>query len=387
MNTTFRRIIAMILVVSLTMTMTGCTDGAGGSVLDKLAYVVGNVIHAAVFAVGELIISGIFEGLDKLITPIEEWLGWGDWWDVQRAGVPVVIWYGRLVDPNNKFDNWDLEMEEYKAMYQNQDDSDEEEQLGGLPQTGGGESDIGFPHTGQEEPSTEPPATEAPTEEVELPETGEEEPAVQMPQTGRAEPEKKSFFGRIWDMFFGCDHVLMLNTEILEIQCDCGESCLPYTPEMTFDEFMDYVTKDVLQEEEEYEAYASREYARYRIHHSDECFHMNSDLELYGLDLKTDNKVRCVQCGDELSPMHYYFSDYLEAKYGNSNYKKLNKEKLKLALTEYVGIKGMSYDAWNRVMNQETDQNKVIQMASGVHEGIQLVDSYFQLLYQDKKNV
>ena len=85
MNTKFKRVIAMILVISLMLTMPGCAyvEGEQVSLVEGIVYMVTGIVQAVVLGVGELILSGIFLGLDKLISPVEEWLGGGDWWDVQ----------------------------------------------------------------------------------------------------------------------------------------------------------------------------------------------------------------------------------------------------------------------------------------------------------------
>ena len=252
MNTKFKRVIAMILVISLMLTMPGCAyvEGEPVSLVEGIVYMVTGIVQAVVLGVGELILSGIFLGLDKLISPVEEWLGWGDWWDVQRAGVPVLAWYGKLVDPNNRFSDWDQLLEEYKAM------SDDEEQLGGLPQTGGEEPGIRIPHTGPEEP-------------VE---------------------KQRSLGGKIKQLLkklFGCDHVLTYNSEILEIECGCGSRHLSYYPEMTYDEFKIYVTEESGQSQLEYNRFALREYCRYVADHSDvdpDMLHYALQLDIPSLD-------------------------------------------------------------------------------------------------------
>lgn len=256
MKTSFKRIIAMVLVISLMLTMPGCAyvEGEPVSLLEGIVYVVGGIAQAATLAVGELILAGVFMGLDKIISPVEEWLGWGDWWDVEKIGAPVLLWYGQLVDPNNRFTNWDLAMEEYKSRYEDEK-SDNEEQLGGLPQTGG------------------------------------DEPGFELPQTGPEETQRERSLGgkikHLWKKIFGCDHVLLYNSEILEIECECGSRQLFYYEEMTFDEFKVYVPKESGQSQLEYNRFALWEYCRYVADHSDvdpDMLHYALQLDIPSLD-------------------------------------------------------------------------------------------------------
>ena len=61
MNTKFKRVIAMILVISLMLTMPGCAyvEGEQVSLVEGIVYMVTGIVQAVVLGVGELILSGI----------------------------------------------------------------------------------------------------------------------------------------------------------------------------------------------------------------------------------------------------------------------------------------------------------------------------------------
>ena len=120
------------------------------------------------------------------------------------------------------------------------------------------------------------------------------------------------------------------------------------------------------------------------------CTHINSDGELYGLNLEVDGEARCKQCDEELTFDFYFFSDYLKAsqpwyKWWKRDYQNMNAEELGQALTDYLERKGHAYEAVLRDLNMiDNNTTSVLQTADNIHEGVKQADELFQLIYQDE---
>lgn len=120
------------------------------------------------------------------------------------------------------------------------------------------------------------------------------------------------------------------------------------------------------------------------------CTHINSDGELYGLNLEVEGEAHCKQCGAELTPGLYFFSDYLKAsqpwwKWWKRDYQNLNEEELGQTLTDYLNRKGHAYEVVLRDLNLIDDNTpSALQAADNIHEGIKQADELFQLIYQDE---
>lgn len=121
----------------------------------------------------------------------------------------------------------------------------------------------------------------------------------------------------------------------------------------------------------------------------EECTHKKSENNLYGLNLDTDGEAHCQECHGILPPGLYYFSDYLKAtlpkwKFWKKDYTDLNQEELGKALEGYIKCKGHSYnEVFGYIDEVYSKDNVILQGFDDVHEGIKLIDGYFQLIYQD----
>lgn len=267
MNTGFRRVIALILVISLLMTMTGCgtIDGRPASLLEIIFYVVTGVIQAVALVVGSLVLAAVFWVVDLIMSPIEQAVGGGDWWVVEDVAGPVVDGYGRLIDPTGKFIDWSR------------------------PEDEGSKQMSGSDHEPEE---TEPEAEETEQSDADGGDSGG------LPQTGGE--EEKSLGSKIVDWvsgLIGCDHTLFYNSDTLDIDCDCGVHFRLFDGEMTLEKFKPYVKKKFLQSQKKYDEYVLQEYCRYMACNSGvdpEVLSMALKLNIPDLDAKKLSKLQDV---------------------------------------------------------------------------------------------
>lgn len=96
----FTRVIAMILVICLTFTMTGCTTSDGQS-MTLLGALLG-IVRGLLLGFGGLIIAGIAWVLEQATCWQNQWTGWC------MCGVSAFLFKGwaKLVDPTDTFVDW-----------------------------------------------------------------------------------------------------------------------------------------------------------------------------------------------------------------------------------------------------------------------------------------
>ena len=104
MNTTFKRIICLLLVFCMLNTLPGCAsiNGRPASLLEAGAYIVFALTRATVLVIGDFVILGVTWVLDKITWPLYPITGFNM---DKPAGILFQAWH-RLIDPNKVHGDW-----------------------------------------------------------------------------------------------------------------------------------------------------------------------------------------------------------------------------------------------------------------------------------------
>ncbi len=227
-----RRIIALILVVALLISMTGCgtLNGEPASAGEMLFFIVVEGSRTIVFIAGTLVICGIAWVINEITTPLYEKTGWC----VCQLAVDAAKGWKSLTDPNEIHGDWS-DMDENQLTFH-----DEHLMMAMEKETVQGGADRFL--------------------------------------SGGKEPEEKT---SLFEKWFGCDHEdKSYDAEKIAVTCDCGEETLD---DLSFGEFEDYVPRKKLLfwSKEDQHDHALREYRRYTAVNNG----LDPDVMLFLLDL------------------------------------------------------------------------------------------------------
>lgn len=206
MNIKLKRIICILLVISLLFSLTGCVAEAV-AVIDHLG-------TTLLVLAGVLPITALAYGLNVLTQPFIEKTGWC----VCQLTVDLAKGWKKLVDPRNLMDDWSYMEKDQVSFHE-----EHLEILSGL---------------------------ESVTEEQDRFLAGSPDQSA----------EKKSLF----DKLFGCSHKkLTYDPETFAVSCRCGDIT---KDDLSFEAFEPYVPKGFFRSKKKQYSYALKEYNRYCAH-------------------------------------------------------------------------------------------------------------------------